>query len=200
MRGENMMPIQGEVVELPIYDTADFMRMGQRVSLFAIPMGGQTTSIWRHHSESWIKDVWETNMIQSGMLDTLKEFTVRDIQVLLYDKDGPLPVFDRTGMGSLWAKSYLTLDIGMKLYWQGPLSLVADPVCLLGGLDALVKMQAHHGDCESSIKMLNYQRDHPLSCHIRHQESFRVQVTPYTPVCRQISVRVVLNGMQLRLT
>lgn len=190
-----MMPIAMEIVEQPLYDTENLARIGQRVNLFARPMGAMATSIWRH---AWAKDIWETNMMQAAVLDSPCEFSVRDISVLLYDKDGPLPVFDRTGMGSLWAKSYLQFSIGMKLYWQGPLSLVADPVCLIGGLAAL--MQMRDVDIGQTLRMLSYQREHALDCYIRQQEMFQVQVTPYTPVCRQVSVRVILNGQRIRPT
>jgi hypothetical protein len=190
-----MIPIAMDVLEQPIWDTEDLARMGQRVGLFRIPIGGVSNSIWQH---ARTKDYWETNMLQQGMLDSPKEFIVRNIQVLLFDQSGPLPVFDRTGMGTLWAKSYLQFEIGMKPYWWGPLSLVADPVCLMGGVDALVKMNGDYPVLKNTLEMLNSQREHSLDCQIRCQEMFCVTVTPYTPVCRHISVRVVLNGKMFR--
>jgi hypothetical protein len=196
-----MMPIGMEMVEQPLYDTEDLGRIGQRVHLFARPIGQMSPSIWR---EPRNKDYWETNLVQPGMLSAPSEFSVRDISVLLYDKDGPLPVFDRTGMGNLWAKSYLDFSIGHKLYWQGPLSLVADPVCVIGGLQALIQLPYKNiGETldfgfSTPKRMLSYQREHALDCYIRNQEYFSVQVTPYTPVCRQVSVRVILNGKWIR--
>jgi hypothetical protein len=190
-----MSPATGiaEIVEMPIYDTEDFGRIGQRVHLFVRPLGATMSSPWR---EGWQKDYWETNLYEPGVLDAPCEFMVRDLSVLLYDKDGPLPVFDRTGMGNLWAKSYLQFSINMKLYWQGPLSLLADPVCVIGGLQAVINMKDEK--IGETLGMLHYQRANPLDCYIRNQEPFQVQVTPYTPVCRQVSVRVILNGRRVR--
>lgn len=187
------MPNVVEMVELPIYDTEDLKRMGQRTILFAIPVGGFSPSPWR---ESRMKDFWETNMLQAAQLPAPNRFVVRDLQVLLYDKDGPLPVFDRTGIGSLWAKSNLRFSVGCKLYWQGPLSLVADPVCQMGGLQTMIQMGSK--ECADAFDLLNYQRRHDLSVLIQVQQMFTVEITPYTPVCRQISARVVLNGQEMR--
>lgn len=188
-----IMPVQREIVERPLYDTVEFARIGQRVRLFCVPVGAMVTSIWH---EATTKDFWETNLVQAGALESPVEFYVRDLSVLLYDKNGPLPVFDRTGLGNLWAKSLLQLFIGCKMYWQGSLALVADPVCQLGGLSALMALK--DVNLEHTLRLLNYQRMHPLDLHIRSQEPFSVDVTPYTPVCRPISVRVILNGMRVQ--
>lgn len=189
-----MSPYAMEQVEQPLYDTEDLKRMGQRVSLFVQPLGSTVMSIWRELRQ---KDYWETNMLQACQIEDPNEFHVRDISVLLYDKDGPLPVFDRTGLGNLWAKSYLQLSINQKTYWQGPLCLVADPVCQIGGLQTLMAIQDKAAISET-MQILSYQSRNPLDLQIRRQENFTVQVTPYTPVCRQISVRVILNGRKLR--
>lgn len=188
-----MTPIAMEILEQPLFDTEDLRRIGQRVSLFVQPMGTTVMSIWR---APHVKDQWETNLVQCGQLEAPCEFQVRDITALLFDEDGPLPVFDRTGMGNLWAKSHLAFFISMKLWWQGPLYLLADPVCQIGGLPALLNFK--DADPGETLKMLSYQRQHPLDLKIRQQESFSVQVTPYTPVCRPITVRVLLNGLRTR--
>lgn len=186
-----------EMVELPIYDTVDLRRLGERVILFSTPIGVTEPSIWREQTSP--KNWWETNLFQHGVIESPNSFNVRNLSVLLYDKHGPLPVFDRTGMGNLWAKSYLEFRVNQKIYWEGPLSLVADPVCQLGGLEFLHKMAGASGaGMERALQLLNRHHEHPLDVLLQPQMSFEVLVTPYTPVCRQITVRVVLSGVKMR--
>lgn len=188
-----IVPRQAEAIEMPLYDTADLARIGQTVNLFNFPVGAPDQSIWREpRTKQWI----ETNMLMHSAIESPNGFNVRDISVLLFDGDGLLPVFDRSGMGNLWAKSYLELLVNMKIYWQGPLSLVADPVCQMGGMQAMQMLR--DPEIGHALRLLSYQREHPLDVPIRCQEPFLVRVTPYTPVCRQVAVRVILNGTKLR--
>lgn len=182
-----------EAVEQPLYDTEDFGRIGHTVNLFCNPVGCLDASIWRERRTKY----WtETNMLMHSAIESPNGFMVRDISVLLFDKDGLLPVFERNGMGNLWAKSYLEFLVNMKIYWQGPLSLVADPVCQMGGLQAMQMLR--DPEIGHALRLLSYQREHPLDVAIRAREPFLVRVTPYTPVCRQVSVRVILNGTKLQ--
>lgn len=187
------MPYTMEIVEYPLYDTEDLEEFGRPVDLFMMPVGSSRKSKWHPMAQ---KNFWETNAFSTGTLENRCMFMVRDIQVLLYDADGLLPVFDRTGIGDLWAKSYLQFIVNCRIYWQGPLSLLADPVCQIGGLDALRGMPIHA--LESTFQMLNYQAKHPLNISLQEQQPFRVRVVPYTKIRRQVSVRVVLNGQMTR--
>lgn len=185
-----------EIYESSIYDTEDLRNFGLPLTLFSLPLGARSQS---EFSEVHLKDWWETNLVHPCQLDCTKDFLIRDMQAILSDDSGPLPVFDQTGVGNMWIKTFVAFQLNCRQVLATTLAQIAHPLCQMGGLPALLALRDEKSDHSALLQvfeMLNYQRAHPLNIKIERGMSFVVRVTCWTKVDRRITLRLIGNGTE----
>jgi hypothetical protein len=130
-------PIQGflEVVDQPLYDTLYTLaprdeHRRDRETLFSIPVGQMhdTKTGWR------VKTFEDTNLVQSGMLDSANTFEVRNIRCALIGRR--LFSCDSRYYRDLW----ISFQVNRKTMWEGPSWRCVDPTAMMASQAAFAAM------------------------------------------------------------
>jgi hypothetical protein len=155
-------------IDQPLYDTLYTLaprsrQRRDREKLFCIPFGQL------HESKLGlrVKTFEDTNMLQSGCLDSPKSFIVRNIRVALLGRR----LF--SGDSRYYRDLWVDLSVCAKRLWSGPAWRCLDPATMVVNPNAWLSLQSD--DRTELIRLLRKSIDPPIE--LRAQEPFDVTVT-----------------------
>ena len=162
-----------EILDDPIYDTAELGPENPWAYLFQAPVGTQH------------KTYADTNQYQSGVLPAPQKHRIERISAALIRGNRLIPLSDPA-----WTSIVITLSINCKVYWMGPLWMVAHPhVAMLGG-------RVSRRLAKWLLRLSSGKLREPIP--IEQQQPFMVRAEAYRQLRQLVSVFVALEGLRSR--